>query len=78
MRTMKTENIPFVVTALLGQTTLPMSAYLDLQIGDILVLDQPIDKEIVIRFGQQKCYLGTTGLCETHKAVIFDERIHSR
>jgi flagellar motor switch protein FliM len=74
---MQTEKIPFEVTAFLGKTALSLSDYLGLQIGDILVLDQPIEKGLVTCISQSECFLATAGLFETHKAIIIDERIHS-
>lgn len=74
---MQIEEIPFEVTALLGTTSLPLTAYMGLHVGDIIILDQPVDQRLVVRIGKQDRYQATAGLFTTHKAVTIDERIHS-
>lgn len=70
------DTIPFEITALLGTVDIPMKAYIGLQIGDILVLDQKIEDGLQVRVGEQTHYLVTAGLYETHKAILIDERIY--
>ena len=74
---MKLDDIPFEVAALLGKSTISLTDYLGLQVGDILILDQPIEKRLILRAGEQELYQATAGLFETHKAVTLDERIYS-
>jgi flagellar motor switch protein FliM len=74
---MNIDDIQFEVSALLGKALIPVTAYFDLQVGDILVLDQPIEQGLVVRVGIQERYLATAGLFEIHKAIKIDERIHS-
>jgi flagellar motor switch protein FliM len=75
MQIMQIENIPFDVTVLLGKATLPLIAYLGLQIGDIVVLEQSAEKGLVTRVGSTERYLASAGLFETHKAIIIDGHI---
>jgi flagellar motor switch protein FliM len=76
MRHMNLDTIRFEVTVLLGKTTIPLKAYMGLQVGDVLILDQSIEKGLVTRVGSEKRYLATAGLFETHKAITIDERIY--
>lgn len=78
VRFMDITHIPFQVTALLGKTSLPLTSYLELQIGDILVLNQPIDQGLVVLVGKQERFRATAGLYLNHKAITLDEPIHSR
>ncbi len=76
MPIMEINSIPIPVTAVLGKKILSKSDYLELQIGDIIVLDQPIQERVEIRFGEQSRFLGTLGLFNSHKAVVLDECIY--
>lgn len=69
MRHMKVEHIPLPILARLGQTELPMDAYLGLQIGDIILLDQAVNKPLPIIVGEKEALKGSAGLFENHKAV---------
>jgi flagellar motor switch protein FliM len=73
---MQIEQIPFEIRVILGTTSLSLTTYQELQIGDILMLDQPVDQRLVVRVGQQERYQGTAGLLGIHKAVLLDERIY--
>ena len=75
---MEIEEISFEITALLGKSTLSWGGYLSLQVGDVLVLDQPIEKGLTARIGSEERFLATAGLFETHKAIVIDERLHPR
>lgn len=75
---MQINKISFEVTALLGQTTLQSSSYFGLQVGDVIVLDQSIEKGVTVRIGFTECYAATIGLFGNHKAIVIDERIHPR
>jgi flagellar motor switch protein FliM len=77
MQMMKLEEIIFEVFVFLGKTSIPMRAYTGLQVGDILVLDQNIEKGLVTQVGSMEYFLATAGLFETHKAITIDERIHT-
>lgn len=72
---MKIETIPFEVTALLGCTELPMEAYLELQTGDMIVLDQDIPSPISVFIGEKEAFEGSIGLVETHKAIKITKKI---
>lgn len=72
---MKVDEIPFEVTVLLGKTSIPVKAYLGLQVGDVLILDQNTEQGLIARVGTAERYFVTAGLIETHKAIIIDERI---
>lgn len=74
---MHIDDLPFEVTAVLGKAELPLAAYLGLHVGDILVLDQPIEQGLAVRVGEKERYLATAGLFETYKAITIDERIYT-
>ena len=73
---MNLDEIQFEMTTLLGRAEIPMRAYLGLQIGDILVLDQTIEEGLAVRVGEEERYRVSAGLLETHKAIRIDERVH--
>lgn len=75
---MNIEELFFDVTALIGKTEIPMAAYLGLQVGDILLLDQKVGEPFSIEVGEEVRFSGRPGLSETRKAVKIDERIHTR
>lgn len=70
---MDLEALQFEVTVFLGRTELP--AHARLLVGDILVLDQPIEAGLEVWAGEKKCFTATPGLEATHKAMRIDERI---
>ncbi len=78
MTHMDIEELPFNVTAKIGKAEIPMSAYLGLQVGDILLLDQKVGEPFTIEVGEKACFSAHPGLSETRKAVKIDERIHPR
>lgn len=73
---MQIDDLLLEVTAVLGKAEIPLAAYLGLHVGDILVLDQPIEQGLVVCVGKKERYLATAGLFETHKAITIDERIY--
>jgi flagellar motor switch protein FliM len=75
---MNIENLPFEVTAVIGTAELPMTAYLGLQTGDILLLDQAVGDPFKIFVGEEVYFKGHPGLSETRKAVKINERIYPR
>ncbi len=75
---MDVDDIPFEIFVLIGEAEIPMGAYLSLQIGDILLLEQEVTTPFIFKVGEQEYFKGRLGLCETHKAVLIDERIHAR
>ncbi len=77
VRNMWIEDLPFRTKAILGKTTLPIFAYSDLKIGDIILLDQRTEETISITVDKEDFYRGSLGLFRSHKAVTIDERIHS-
>ncbi len=78
MSSMDIAQLPFEVAALIGRTEIPMRAYLGLQVGDIVLLEQKIEEPLSIQVGGETRYLGRPGLSETRKAVTIHERIHTR
>ena len=76
MQIMEIDDLPFEICALVGKAHLPMGAYLALQVGDILLLEQQVGEPFVIKGGETPLFTGTPGLSETRKAVRLDERIH--
>jgi len=78
MTLMDIEELSFDVSALIGKTEIPMTAYLGLQVGDILLLDQKVGEPFSIEVGEESRFSGRPGLSETRKAVKIHERIHTR
>ena len=78
MGSMKIDEIPFAVSVLLGEADIPLSAYLELQIGDVIVLNQKSEESLRVRIGSVEHYVATAGLFETHKAITIDGRVHTR
>jgi flagellar motor switch protein FliM len=76
MRFMKIDQIPFTLSVILGKTTLSMKNYLELQVGDILVLDQKVQEKLTVCIGDEERSYATPGLFEKHKAVTLDGSIH--
>jgi flagellar motor switch protein FliM len=76
MRIMKIDTLPFEISVLLGKTDLNIKSCLGLQVGDIIPLEQDVEKGLIVRIGSDDGFLATAGLFETHKAVIIDERIY--
>ncbi|MCC5832305.1 MAG: FliM/FliN family flagellar motor switch protein [Chlamydiales bacterium] len=75
---MEIEELSFDVKALIGKIEIPVSTYLGLQVGDILLLDQRIEEPFMIEAGEELCFSGRPGLSATRKAVRIDERIYTR
>lgn len=74
---MRIDSLSFDLVAVVGKSEIPQTAYLDLRVGDILLLDQKIEDPITLRIGEDPYFRARPGLSETHKAVRIDERIHS-
>jgi flagellar motor switch protein FliM len=73
---MKMDELPIEISAIIGSNILPVYAYLALQVGDILLLDQKAEEGLYLKAGEKKLFRATAGLFETHKAVTIDERIY--
>ena len=74
---MDIQELCFDVTALIGKGRLPRESYLELQVGDILLLEQKVGEPLWIKVGEKPFFRAHPGLSETRKAVKIDERIHS-
>jgi flagellar motor switch protein FliM len=72
---MQVDDLLFSLTVLLGRTQIPLTTYLELQVGDILVLDQKLENGLAVRVGSKTLFYGSAGLIGTHKAISIDERI---
>ncbi|MDK2822101.1 MAG: flagellar motor switch protein FliM [Clostridia bacterium] len=57
------------ITALLGRTTITLKELLDLQKGDVIALDTPINSEIDLVIGSKTKFKGQVGLSGSHLAV---------
>ncbi|MFZ0565331.1 MAG: FliM/FliN family flagellar motor C-terminal domain-containing protein [Chlamydiales bacterium] len=66
---MRVDEIPWQASVILGQTTLPMAACLELQEGDVLILDQKIDEPLSVQVGEQTPLHGFGGLVHTRKGI---------
>ncbi len=71
-------KLPFEVAALIGRAEIPMKAYLGLQVGDIVLIEQKVEEPLTIQVNGEARYRGRPGLSETRKAVTIHERIHIR
>lgn len=77
MRNMEIGELRFDLVALIGEGWLPMSSYLQLEVGDILLLDQKISAPLAMIAGEKPLFYARPGLSENRKAVRIDERIHT-
>lgn len=75
---MNIDTLQLELRVLLGKMTLPMIAVLELRKGDILILEQKLEKSLHVEAGEKVLFLATPGLYEIHKAVYIDERIYPR
>lgn len=74
---MNVEDLNFPVCVSVGSVDFHMSSYLDLQIGDILILDQKVEDPVKVKAGGDVYFFARPGLQETHKAVKIYERVHN-
>jgi len=65
----KVKKAKVPVTALLGQTTITLKELLDLQKGDVIALDNPVNGEIHLVVGAKAKFKGQVGLSGSHLAV---------
>ncbi len=63
------EPLPLPLSVLIGQTKLTIRDLLQLQRGDVLVLDKQKDSDLVIQIGDKTKMAGTSGLIGRRKAV---------
>lgn len=60
---------PLDVEGVFGQTVLTLREVLNLQVGDVISLDQPADKNISLNIGGRTWFFGTPGVRKNRKAV---------
>lgn len=75
---MNLDPLKFELKGVVGTAELPIEAYLELRIGDILLLDRPIGEPFDLKVENEVVFRGKLGLCESKKAVRIDERIYIR
>jgi flagellar motor switch protein FliM len=63
------QNIPIPLSVVVGQTKLSIRDLLQLQRGDVLVLDKPHESDLSIKIGDKTKMAGKTGLIGRKKAV---------
>ncbi|MFZ5943698.1 MAG: flagellar motor switch protein FliM [Bacillota bacterium] len=63
------------VTALLGQTTITLKELLDLQKGDVISLDTPVNSDISVIVGSKKKFKGIPGLSGSRLAIQISSSI---
>lgn len=63
------QSVEIPVSAVIGQTKLTIRDLLQLQRGDVLCLDKPYDKDLIIQIGDKTKMAGTFGLIGRKKAV---------
>ena len=54
-------TLSLVLSVRLGEARLPVSQLADLQVGDVIVLDQPISRPIIAEVGGEAKFLGYPG-----------------
>ncbi len=74
---MELKHLPLNLQVLVGSTELPLTAYHDLQVGDIVLLEQPLANPLTVSVQDEPLFRGSVGFCETKKAVRIDERIYN-
>lgn len=65
----RVEQSKVTVAAIMGSTTITVKEFLDLQIGDVIMLDNLVNQEIEISVGQQSKYYGIPGTSKNKLAV---------
>jgi flagellar motor switch protein FliM len=67
----KTAKLPII--AELGTSTITVGEFLNLAVGDVIQLDQPIDSKLKIKVGDRLKFLGQPGTTKGRVAVQIDE-----
>ena len=70
---MEIETIPVDIVALLGGVELPYESYAELEIGDILLLDQPIDSPLHLTVSGESALTGLPVQLNAKKAIKIQE-----
>lgn len=63
------QNVNMDITAKLGDAKVNISDLLNLNVGDVILLDQKINKDITVSVGEAKAYKAKLGVIGMKKGV---------
>lgn len=69
----KVNSIPLELKVVLGKTDVSLSDIYNLQIGDVIDLNQPINGYVAVKSNTHEWFKGTVGTSNNHIAVKIDE-----
>lgn len=69
----KVNSIPLELKVILGKTKVSLKDIMNLQVGDVITLDQPINGKAEVKSNNREWFRGTVGMLNNHIAVKIDQ-----
>jgi flagellar motor switch protein FliM len=71
------DNIPVQITAEFASTQLTLEQAMDLNVGDVLLMDKDLNDPMILKIDDRLVFYGTPAQCEDHYAVVVTDHAES-